>query len=290
MKTTLYLLAAVMMMAVSTTQAATLTVTDDLIFWLKADAGVSATGSDVDSWADQSTSDTYGANDATSAGGSRPTFISSVAALNNMPVVRFDGNSDELSTAAFIDGSTEVTGPFTVFYVGFADVDGGNSSQIFLDGTTSGARGVVTRYSYGASTGEEVHLGPLAGQPTFEFDPNAYHIGTFIYNTVGNPNGALLNGQPAAQTAGANSLSSEGFIGLTVGGRFIANEGVNLKGDIAEMLLYQGILTNEETAQVGQYLAERYALSYAGIVVPEPTSVVMILPVATGLLMRRRGR
>ena len=87
-----------------------LTVKDGLQFWLKADAGVTATGGKVSVWKDQSGK----GNDASQAdAGSQPALVSGV--INGKPVVRFDGTAPSLVAAD--SPSLNLAADITTFFV-----------------------------------------------------------------------------------------------------------------------------------------------------------------------------
>ncbi len=102
------LLAASWIVAVS---AQTLTVTNDLQLWLKADAGVTAgAGGIVTAWQDQSGK---GNNAAQSTADLYPLLVTN--AINGKPVLRFDGVDDFLEVAD--SDSVSIAGDITTFFV-----------------------------------------------------------------------------------------------------------------------------------------------------------------------------
>ena len=99
--------------AAAPTSAQTLTVTDGLQFWLKADAGVTASGGKVSAWKDQSGK----GNDALQSDVDlQPTLVSDGG--NGKPAVRFDGDADLPDyLTAFDSESLSIAGDITTFYV-----------------------------------------------------------------------------------------------------------------------------------------------------------------------------
>ena len=63
-----------------------------LSLWLKADTGVTTSGSSVTQWNDQSGS----GNNVTPQNGNDPTLVSNV--INSLPVIRFNGTSNNLGS------------------------------------------------------------------------------------------------------------------------------------------------------------------------------------------------
>src|SRR5438128_2330986 len=89
--------------------AQTLTVTDVLQLWLKADAGVTAgAGGKVTAWQDQSGK---GNNASQTVADTSPLLVNN--AINGKPVLRFDGVDDFLEVAD--SDSVSITGDITTF-------------------------------------------------------------------------------------------------------------------------------------------------------------------------------
>jgi hypothetical protein len=80
--------------------------TANLALWLKADSGVTLSGSDVSTWADQSGN----GKDATASGTARPTYQSS--GINGMPAISFNGTTNRMTGSQVL-----TTAPATVFAV-----------------------------------------------------------------------------------------------------------------------------------------------------------------------------
>src|SRR6185369_7700007 len=90
--------------------AQTLTVTNGLQLWLKADAGVTATAGKVTAWQDQSGK----GNNATQATADlSPLLVPN--AINGKPVLRFDGVDDFLEVPD--SDSLSIAGDITTFFV-----------------------------------------------------------------------------------------------------------------------------------------------------------------------------
>ncbi len=91
--------------------AQTLTVTNGLQLWLKADAGVTAgAGGKVTAWQDQSGK---GNNASQSVADMSPLLVND--AINGKPVLRFDGVDDFLEVAD--SDSVSITGDITTFFL-----------------------------------------------------------------------------------------------------------------------------------------------------------------------------
>ena len=212
--------------------------------WLKADAieGLND-GDDVATWADSSGN----GNDATEAT-NKPTY--ETAEINGLPVIRFNGTNDEISTAAF---GTALTQPNTIFVV-YKDPSGTGSEYVYdgvlstnrhgllLDGTTPSRE--VTPYA-GASP---------AGHTT---EQNVWHISTIVYSSTSSD---VYEDGTAEQTGidtGTHTLSA-----LMIGSDW--NTYFYFGGDIAEILVYDAELSSADITQVEYYLANKYLLPHAG--------------------------
>jgi len=80
--------------------------TDNLALWLNASAGLTLSGTDVSTWADQSGN----GKDATASGTARPTYQSS--GINGMPAISFNGTTNRMTGSQVL-----TTAPATVFAV-----------------------------------------------------------------------------------------------------------------------------------------------------------------------------
>ncbi|PTY01422.1 hypothetical protein DB347_25470, partial [Opitutaceae bacterium EW11] len=234
--------------------------TSGLRLWLRADS-LSGAGP-ISVWADQSGQ----GNDATQVvGASRPVLVESV--LNGRPVVRFDGSDDYLNLPDFMNANT-AKGQTTAaagdaFVVWKADQNsdgssrangmwniGGDDIYTWTDGQLYEGFGTVTRYSTGVPV-----------QPV-----NRYHM----YNVSAQPGNWInrINGQTqyhnAANTVGWSNAPTLGRINRPP------------LGDIAEIIIYDRILTDIEREAVGRYLGCKYALYTV------PTAPTNLTAIVTG--------
>ena len=228
-------------------------VTAGMIVWLPA-GGVNTSdpdqvriaGSDtfVKQWKDWSSN----ANNATqTTEGDQPTYIASGA--GGKPVVRFSGGSSKMNLADLSSSFPSAASVFAVItpnndnmYSAFGNRNnderwmGGNWSEVTPGGFRGGRANFSGSYSLMPTTGSHVFA--------YESDSSAYKF--------------LLNGNLIG-TASADYNSGSGR-GWTIGTNGSGN-GAELNGDIAELILYDRVLTLAEADQVGTYLATKYGLT-----------------------------
>jgi len=200
-----------------------------LVFWLRADAGITQSGGVVSVWADQSTN-ANNAIQATSA--SRPTYIA--AGLNGNPVIRFTGAPVKM-------GFNVVTAQ-TVFVV-------------YKDNGTTDDYGDILGDHLGRASfhGDQVSSGKLISGTWASPD---------VRNGAGLMDGAVTN--PLAMPV-IQSFHIFGFIPLaSVYFSNIANnqdQGDRFrKGDYAEVIAFSGALSNNDRWTVEDYLSAKYAI------------------------------
>ena len=221
-----------------------------LALWLKADAGVTLSGSDVTAWADQSGN----GNNASSSGGTRPTFVSNT--LNSKPVLRFDGAGQKMALTSSIGGTA-----YTIFIV-CKNNDNTNGSMFFWSTDENYAKyiGSVTSTSYNASARNkfilsENDVGSGEGDSIIAWSSTAvnnnYFIGTAMQNGGGK---AYSNGSGGTDSLG--TFAGSNTFNLIGGYEF----GYELDGDVAEIIAYNRALTISERQQVEAYLNSKYQI------------------------------
>ncbi|HMB96223.1 MAG TPA: hypothetical protein VKK61_09315 [Tepidisphaeraceae bacterium] len=265
--------------------------TGNLSMWLRADAGVAAIGpafgsftsGSLVSWRDQ----TSNHHDATSDDKNpinTPDATWVANGINGLPSVEFDG-------AHFLDIAGQVlTGQqFTIFVVGTdtGPISGGGQRELFSDfdhnninsnafiGTTSNIIGStrVAQFTDGFTPTVSIHSVNAGATPSntpfilsgqsSNTDGAAFLDGSLLFNNNGN---GPLN---TIDTATAYTLGSQGAAGADL-----------WQGDISEVIVYDGAISDADRDTVLAYLANKYNI------VPEPTMLGLL---ATVFLMRRRS-
>ena len=209
-----------------------------LKLWLKADAGVTESGGVVTSWADQSSS---GAN-ASAAG--NPSYLADQ--INGLPAIEFDGSS--MSGSQILSG-TEASFFAVISFLSYKEVGiifeqhNGSDNMAFYRGfAENGLPQSRTRIYNGTD---------LSG--TITSNDNQFYI---LSCTINDSNANLfLDG----------SADNDGFAGdITAGGNyFIARwegGGSDTPCKIAELLVYDNVLSSANRESVDTYLNGRYAI------------------------------
>ncbi|MEM1054794.1 MAG: lectin-like protein [Bacteroidota bacterium] len=247
----------------------------DLRLWLRADQGVNLDGSgNVSAWIDQ-TGSGLTATQATAA--QQPSFVAS--GINGEPALNFDGTEDLLSFGDVLD-----------------DVFAGADKQFemfvaFREDTPNGpsANGFLAKLSNGFGLGSDSHeimMGTFNGRldmityHTLSFSAwvratgttvlsTTPHVGSYRYdgsldtNTGRNRITFNLDGQAetATDVNGSAGDIQNGTSPLSVGAALDA-DGVrsdyHFDGLIAEILLYEGLLSSADRMAVETYLCGKY--------------------------------
>jgi uncharacterized repeat protein (TIGR03803 family) len=224
--------------------------------WLKADAGVAA---DISTWADQSGND----NNATQANPSqRPTLVTN--ALNGWPVMHFDASQQQyLQLPNVMASATSPTGEAT-------------AGEIFM----------VVR-----STGTTGSLGGWGGiyGSYYPYNGNIYDdFGTNVWTSLGQPAQDITQYQ-LYNISSSSSEWTQRFNGLVNYDRLVntvsfraspvlgTSNNIFLSGDIAEIIVYNQVLTQAQRDTVNTYLGSKYNL-YTAPPVPASLTATPLSP------------
>jgi len=220
---------------------------DNLALWLETTMPQSVLSAEAD---DQKTVSTWydlGPNHNKAIGGT--TYIAD--AINGLPALRFNGSSDFLA----FDGSLLVNSNYTIFIV--ASRGSNKADNMILGGSSAVANnnlhiGYETKASfvikhYGESSSSDYinYTIPDYSDPIFQihsvvFDSN---VGKAYYE----------NGANKANATDKTSLAS--WTGSAIG-RFATDNYFN--GDIAEIIMFNRVLSNDERMDVEQYLSKKW--------------------------------
>ena len=227
-----------------------------LRLWLKADAGVSKDASGkVAWWADQS------GNNLNIV---QPTYakqpLMAENAVNDKPVIRFDGNDDYLQTSGAVNLLNN-TGNFSLFVVvkpgatqkTWADIldyqhnpqglliqqDGGEINKYFIGGSACPGFGGCSR--------------------THVLDPTKFQVlsakfrqSSFFYS--------YLNGSDMKYLGNAYTRLDDEPKYFTVGNKSLELYPRQFNGSIAEIIIYNTVLSETEMIAVDRYLFSKYAI------------------------------
>lgn len=214
-----------------------------LDLWLDAslESSVTKDGSNkVSQWNDLSGKNNH-LSQLTSA--NQPLFVANQ--INNRNIIRFDSTGDELLTAGkFVDLAS-----FTIFVVFKASADSvwGSAEDIVSILTNSDnffkivaqADDVRFRYRSGASTAISEYVS-VSGTNTYIFSATLQDSGNCYFYVDG-----VESASDSTNIAVTNSPSDISIYGA-------------YSGDVAELLIYNRILTNSELQNIGKYLANKW--------------------------------
>lgn len=247
----------------SSSSSLALTVTEGLVLRLDAQAIELDDGSQVTAWNSIAPATTA----ATQSGGEwAPTLVAD--ALNGNAVVRFDGVNDKLRLSSNVFATSSI--PLTVFVV----ATHGDYSGVVIG---SGADGSWQLTSAGYA------LGYAAGKP-FIKSRSSYDDGVWLMapHQVLDPSWSVLGARVSATgsrllTSCHDLQSTETPTPLEAVNTFIGgseNSTEAFMGDIAEILVYNRALSDQEFTDVRSYLSERYALPIGAITDADEDSIV----------------
>jgi hypothetical protein len=210
-----------------------------VVEWLRADGGLSFSGSNVITWVAD-----VGQNATQSSVANAP--IALMAAQKGHPVLAFDGRSSYLQTTSF---PTPLQQPYTIFIV-YQWLANPSATNVVYDGIDAINRTFLENNNgqtpppyVGFNCGSSVSTGVTTNSVwnTLEFQANGA-ASSFSFN--GGPD-VTIPGNP-----GTNRLS-----GLTLGARYDGAKCASVS--IAEIIVVNGLPTNTE-AQIFSYLKSRW--------------------------------
>ncbi|MBX2908324.1 MAG: T9SS type A sorting domain-containing protein [Chitinophagales bacterium] len=207
--------------------------------WYRADSLITLTGGAVSSWGDASGGG-FTALQGTAANRPIPT---TVASLNNKPVVRFDGSNDFLLVNTFNQNQ-----PLTVFAIWKVSGTNTTSANTLFDGVDA-----TNRLTFMAYQGELRAVGGGTALGYAKGIPTNYLLNSILYN--GSSQSEIY--ESGVKKTSSNTIGSNVLTALNIGRLF--NNAGSLNGDIAEMIFYDRALDSIERQQVERYLRNKYA-------------------------------
>jgi hypothetical protein len=230
-----------------------------LKLWLKADAGVITTNGRVSEWRDQSPN----ANHAfQSDPNKQPALVSGFGPLTNKPVVRFDGVlSTTLGDMMHGNGDLHLTNGFTSFLV-YSEADPNVYEQIpsmigepgvyhsirahyirNLDGIANEMCFATWTYDYGSQ-----FTIPTGNYRIWGLRLNESKTRIEFFDTDGAKNSVITR-----DTSGLITPAAGYYVGGAIFGKLY-----HFKGDIAEVIYYNGTLSDSDRSSVENYLRQKY--------------------------------
>lgn len=238
----------------------------NLKLWLDASRITGLNDGDaVTTWSDSS-GNGYNATQATPA--NKPTYKTII--LNSKPVVRFDG-SDALSCGDVLDSVfAGASAKYTVFFVAQSTVA---SAQTVLGKFDAGAneRGAIFgfRDNAGALHLDVASVNRIGSNYLVQRGNtdvlNTYTVASMIFDateaTNTNRQKIYRNGSAETLTAvlSGTGIAEDNAAALTLGAT--AGGTAYLTGDIAEVLVYLGMLNDAQRRRVENYLGKKYGIA-----------------------------
>jgi hypothetical protein len=249
-------------------QKADVAASDHLVLWLKADAirGLDE-GAPVGRWNDSSSRHNHMYHFTSEL----PIYVSGAkSGLNNMPVVRFKGK-EMLCGILDVDprtpGVQPLKTPFTLLSVVKNAERGGNYvvRGYFGGGRTRMAFGMnhlsshAPNDSFWAWTPGELSTYGQANSIDAKWNIHGYLVPDMIHSHWRWYRNGVVTGSVGMDSGKPQEYGETVYVGGSgnVGG-YSGDE--YWIGDVAELLLYEGVLTDSELSQVGDYLARKYAI------------------------------
>lgn len=202
--------------------------------WYKADAGVTLNGPTVSQWDDYSGNARH-LKQTTAA--NQPTYLTNT--INGLPSIDFDGVNDYLLTDATLNTGDAMT-MFCVFKKESA------SSQ----GIITGGSGAYQFLQYGSA----FYIGGAQKVNTMTTD--LWYIRSGTRTTAGALAEHFSNGSSLGTTAGGGTEHSL----FRYVGTYNFQAANYTDGKIAEILIYQGVLTGAQMTEIHNYLNSKYAI------------------------------
>jgi tetratricopeptide (TPR) repeat protein len=215
-----------------------------MILWLRADAGVDASGSTVTKWQDQSS----GKHDAAPKD---PAIGPQLSAVRGHPAILFAGKEDDLHLP---DGFEEFGAGLSMFVVGEPMTEPADEWSFLLLATPARGAGRIEALLGRRRESEQIvySVEDLEKQtrPFVPGVPPAKEFESF---------GAIQDPSGAARVFKRGALAGEGKLLLPRKILRTRNRvGAGLKGHVAEIILYNRSLSEMERQGVDAYLKDRY--------------------------------
>ncbi|MDD5705335.1 MAG: hypothetical protein PHR35_05380 [Kiritimatiellae bacterium] len=242
---------------------------DGLKLWLDAGLGVTTNaGGEVSAWADQS-----GHGNCATAPSTKPVWSGN--ALGGKPAISFTGSG---GLANYISNLVTAGAPRTVFAVGKANAGGNGGGLIQIRRAVPG--GGIHVYINELIAYDNDNLLVLYAGDNARIGTNAFALltspfcATFASPGAGSQPQVYINGGTRGVTwwTGGSSIGNDNDAtadGFLIGGRA---DGWDWNGDIAELLVYDGLLSAADRATVEMYLRNKYSLPDAALPLPPVTA------------------
>ena len=222
---------------------------DDLVLWLNAGEGITIEDGKVSRWEDLSGQ----GNHATAEGDNRPTYNTSVGELNDQPAVCFDGID------TWLDAGEKIEPDEITMIAVFKPVDFTSNFQRIIS-----RRSTTEGYMLSFGTGDDsdrMRTIIATDADNFVRADGSYLEENSPYLVVGTWDTSdlkmYLNGALDASAPGSGSITYKTDISLGIGGN-PSDSAAFFNGDIAEILIFERPLDEDEREMVEAHLNEKY--------------------------------
>lgn len=226
-----------------------------LQLWLRADVGVTLSGSDVIEWADQSGKGDSNRN-MVGTSSHYPTYTLTNSIYNNQSTVNFTTAGAQYMISAG-NWSPDISAPYTIFIVGHDD--GTTTGQTYYGDTVASPSGPFFYFNIVSSV-PCYDIQNVNGNTTISAPNSA--IPTIIQTEWNDPNSKLrisaLTPSGTFDLGGTTNLGTNGF---TLSTDYFSFGSLNLNGSIAEIIVYDSILSQPNLISVMSYFSNRYNIT-----------------------------
>ena len=243
-------------------------ITTSLALWLRADAGTNTTtnGAAVTSWFDQS-SNSNNATEQNAGGGSpvQPLFVTND--INSNPAIRFT-NSENTNNSWLETGSNSSSQNLSIISV-FKSGQSDGSATDFTESPSivSTETGAATDdWALGMSEGR-VYVNATTDnafsvRPVTNYADNTARIATATRVDATNGSGInLYINSENVGSAASNGTDLDAAGSITIGNHSGYDQQGQFDGDVAEVIVFDQVLSETDQAQVESYLAVKYGIT-----------------------------
>ncbi|HIA52075.1 MAG TPA: hypothetical protein EYN91_08335 [Candidatus Melainabacteria bacterium] len=229
----------------------------NLLLWLKSDDGISATGSNVDTWSDQSGN----GNNATGAGATRPTLTVGTANSGILPSVTFNGTSHLMSLPS---GFSNLTSGYSAFVMLKPSSSVATGTPVVLGNTGPSDAALVKTvgtnaalYAYNSTTSSNV---TTSSNP---ISTSAFQLLEATFTPGSSPNTGVgkvyVNGtQQATSSTLVQTLANISRTTNRIGASTQSTE--YFGGDICEILVYSNPVSDGLRKSIESYMLSKYGV------------------------------
>jgi hypothetical protein len=235
--------------ALTLTIAANFAVTDGMLLWLRADANVvTGTNGAVSQWTDQSA---LGNNAFQTTTANQPQLIANQ--VNGLPIIRFSG-----------------TNSLVLPYNMMQRVQSGQIIAVVKVGSNPNNFSMLWNFGtgFGTSYYDLLHFDDFGTSDTsyVQIETQAQLSQYFVYDTSLDPSGESIYRYDGSALWTRSGLPLSFQVAPDIGGY----NGGSFVGDIAEIFVYDRVLTSQEQGAIYSYLATKYAMPSITTVLGSP--------------------